>query len=66
MFEQARPKDRVRIAMIGAGGMANGVHYPSLASFADVEMVAICDLDPVRLNATADAYGIEKRYTDYR
>lgn len=63
---QRSAKDRVRVAMIGAGGMANGVHYPSLASFDDVEMVAVCDLDPARLNTTADTYGIEKRYTNYR
>ena len=60
------PKDKVRIAMIGAGGMANTVHYPSLASFADVEFAAICDLDAERMNATADKYGIEARYRDYR
>ena len=46
--------------------MANRVHYPSLASFDDVEMVAICDLDPDRLSRTAERFGIEKRYTDYR
>jgi virulence factor len=57
--------DKVRVAMVGAGGMANRVHYPSLASFADVKMAGICDLDPARLNATADKYNIEKRYTDY-
>lgn len=56
----------IRIAMIGAGNMANRVHYPSLASFDDVDMIAICDLNPERLNATADRYGIDKRYTDYR
>lgn len=56
----------IRIAMIGAGSMANRVHYPSLASFDDVEIAAICDLDTERLNATADRYGIDKRYTDYR
>lgn len=58
--------DTVRVAMIGAGGMANRVHYPSLASFADVEMAAICDLDTQRLTATANQYEIEHRYTDYR
>jgi len=57
---------KVRVAMIGAGSMANRVHYPSLASFDDVEMVAICDLDPDRLSRTAERFGIEKRYTDYR
>lgn len=66
MPEQRSARERVRIAMIGAGGMANGVHYPSLASFDDVEIVAVCDLDPERLNATADRYGIANRYTNYR
>ena len=56
----------VRVAMIGAGQMANNVHYPSLASFDDVEIAAICDVDPARLNATADKYGVERRYSDYR
>jgi predicted dehydrogenase len=46
--------------------MANRVHYPSLASFEDVELAAVADLLPDRLAATADAYGIEKRYADYR
>lgn len=56
----------IRVAVIGAGGMANRVHYPSLASFDDVKITAVCDLDTSRLNATADKYGIEGRYTDYR
>lgn len=56
----------VRVAMIGAGRMANSVHYPSLASFDDVEIAAICDLDPERLHETADKYGVERRYANYR
>lgn len=59
-------KNVVRVAMIGAGSMANNVHYPSLASFPDVEIAGICDLDEGRLAKTADAYRIERRYTDYR
>src|SRR5713226_7577969 len=61
-----RAVEKVRVAMIGAGGMANSVHYPSLASFDDVEIVAVCDLDQKRLNSTADKYWIEGRYSDYR
>jgi predicted dehydrogenase len=56
----------LRVAMVGAGGMANSVHYPSLASFDDVQIAALCDLDPQRLQSTADRYQIERRYTDYR
>lgn len=57
---------KVRICMIGAGIMANKVHYPSLASFDDVEIAGICDLSAVRVQETADCYGIKNRYSDYR
>jgi predicted dehydrogenase len=56
----------IRVAMIGAGAMANRVHYPSLASFDDVEIAAIAELSPDRLNITADKYGVEGRFDDYR
>jgi virulence factor len=58
--------NKVRVAMIGAGVMSNLVHYPSLASFNDVEIAAICDIDTQRLHTTADKYGVEKRYIDYK
>jgi len=63
--KKATPK-KVRLALIGAGGMANGVHYPSLKEMPDVEMAAICDLVPDKLQATAEKFGIEKTYCDYR
>lgn len=63
----AAAKDRkVRVAVVGAGDQANHVHYPSLASMGDVEIAAVCDIDPERLAATADRYGIEKRYGEDR
>lgn len=58
--------DRVRVGLIGAGGMANRVHYPSLHEFPDVEMVALCDLMPDKLVSTAEKFGIPKTYSDYR
>lgn len=66
MNADTRSNQKVRVAMIGAGGMANNVHYPSLASIDEAEMVGICDLDTQRLNATADRYEIEGRFSDYR
>lgn len=56
----------VRVAMVGAGQMANSVHYPSLDSFDDVEIAAVCDLDAERLIETASKYDIRHRYDDYR
>jgi predicted dehydrogenase len=58
--------DKVRVGLVGAGGMANAVHYPSLALWDDVEMAALCDLVPDKLEATAQKFGIPKTYADYR
>ena len=33
--------ERVRVGLIGAGSMANRVHYPALAGFPDVEIAAL-------------------------
>lgn len=57
---------KVRVGMIGAGSLANSVHYPSLGEFDDVDIVSICDLDEGRLKNTADKYGIGRTYMDYK
>jgi len=54
------------VAVIGAGEMANRVHYPSLASFDDVGIAGICDLDEARLRTTAQRWSVRKTFTDYR
>ncbi len=56
----------LRVAVVGAGAMANRVHYPSLASFDDVQIAAIAELDDARLQQTADRYQVPGRYHDYR
>jgi virulence factor len=57
---------RLRVVAIGAGQMANLVHYPSLAALPEVTIAGICDRHPDRLNATADRFAIAGRYADYR
>ena len=57
---------KVNIALIGAGGMANGVHYPSLSECEDVNLVGLCDLVPSKLQSTAERFGIEQTFTDYK
>ncbi len=56
----------INIALIGAGGMANSVHYPSLFEFDDVNLVGLCELVPSKLQATAERFEIEQTFTDYR
>lgn len=57
--------DPVRVAFIGAGSLANSMHYPSVAEAEAAQLAAICDLDEERLRRTAERYGLEARYTDY-
>lgn len=58
--------DKVRCALIGAGGMANGVHYPSLAEMEDVEMAGLCDIVEEKCHTTADKFEIDYRGDDYK
>lgn len=55
---------KVRVGVIGAGNLANMVHYPSLAECDDVELVAIADLSAERLQKTGDRFGVTKRYAN--
>lgn len=57
---------KVRVALIGAGAMANSVHYPSLSGFRDVEMAGLCDIAEEKLIQTAKKFKIKKTYKDYR
>jgi len=57
---------KVKIAVIGAGAMANNVHYPSLYSIKDVEIVGISDLMQDRMKETAEKYKIRGEFVDYK
>ena len=61
-----RGKRKVRVALVGAGAMANAFHYPSLGEMPDVEMAAICDLVPEKARETAERFGIPKQFANYR
>ena len=60
---------KLRIAIVGCGGIANQKHMPSIKANADkADMVAFCDIIPERAEKAAKEYGIEgaKVYTDYK
>ncbi len=60
--------DKLRIGIIGCGGIANGKHMPALSKLKDVEMVAFCDIVEERAQKAAKEYGAEgaQVFTDYR
>ncbi len=59
-------REKMRIGVIGAGGIAESVHLPSLAEMPDVQVVAICDLVRERAEKLAARYHVERVYVSYR
>lgn len=61
-------KQRLRIGIIGCGGIANGKHMPSLKALNRVDMVAFCDIIKEKAEKAAAEYGTPeaKVYTDYQ
>lgn len=56
----------LRIAVIGAGGIANSVHFPSLREIADtgmIELAAVCDEHIEKAEAAQKKFGFQKVYT---
>ena len=50
-------KKKVRIGVIGTGGIANGAHLPGYSQIPDeCEIFALCDIDPAALEKTSAKY----------
>jgi predicted dehydrogenase len=59
--------DKLRIGIIGSGGIAQGCHMRGYATMPEqCEMVAVCDVNPETAQAAAEKYNVPKTYTDYR
>lgn len=56
-------RKKVRVAIIGLGFGAEFI--PIYQNHPEAEMYAICQRSPEKLNQVGDAFGVEKRYTNY-
>lgn len=59
---------RLRLGIIGCGGIANGKHLPSIAKLNQADVVAFCDIIEERATKAAEEYGTKdaRVFTDYR
>ena len=59
---------KVKVAIIGCGGIANQKHFPALKKLEQVEMIAFCDIIRERAEEAAEKFGIPgaKVYEDYK
>ena len=57
--------EKVKLGIIGCGGIANGKHMPAMKKIKEVEMTAFCDIIPERAEAAVEKYGCGTAITDY-
>jgi len=58
-------QNKVRLGMIGVGGISQLVHIPGFLRCKDAQIVAICDVSDELLEKIGDELGVSQRYTDY-
>ena len=58
----------IRVGSVGLGGISSGVHLPGIRRSPDLELTALCDINPDRLRERGEQYGVpeDRRFTDYR
>ena len=49
---------KVRIGLIGLGGICNGAHIPGYLKLDNAEITAVCDINPEKLEKVGDKLGI--------
>ena len=58
-------ESKLKVAIISCGMITNAAHIPAYRNLADkVEIVAVCDLNPVSAEGTAKRFDIPRWYTD--
>lgn len=59
---------KLRVGIIGCGGISNQKHMPALKLIDEIEMVAFCDIIEEKAQKAAKEFGTEdaKFYTDYK
>jgi predicted dehydrogenase len=56
--------EKLRVAVIGCGSIAQYRHLPEYKSNKNVELIAVCDINEERALVVAEKYGV-KAYTNY-
>ncbi|MFL7810730.1 MAG: Gfo/Idh/MocA family protein, partial [Anaerolineae bacterium] len=57
---------KLKVGVIGIGGIARNVHLLSLADMHDIELVAMCDIIEERASTMARQFEVEQVYTLYQ
>lgn len=56
-----------RVGSVGIGGISRGVHLPGIERSPDLQLAAVCDLKPERMEYAREKYGVDSAhcFADY-
>lgn len=59
---------KLKVGLIGLGGICLGAHMPGYTQFDNMEIVAVCDINPEKLKIFREKYGLTNvaEFTDYK
>lgn len=57
---------KLKMAVIGVGGIAQNQHLPAYANIDNIEIIAVCDILPDRAKEVAEKFNVPTYYTDYK
>ncbi len=57
---------KIRVGVMGCGGIAQMMHIPYLIEIPDFELVALSDTNEAVMNDVGAKFHVERRYTDWR
>ena len=58
--------ERLKVAMLGCGGLPNSCLMPSMMVIDEIDLVATCDLHQEAAGKAADRFRADRYYTDYQ
>ena len=56
---------KIRVAVVGVGGIGTGAHIPAYLRNKDVDLVALVDADETKLKKTAKKFGVRKYFSSF-
>jgi predicted dehydrogenase len=59
-------KRKIRVGIVGTGGIAKACHIPGWQAHDDVEIVAVCDINKKRAVAAAEEHNIPNAFKDFK